>query len=70
MQVFSAILISSDIAEFTPVFVVEDHILKTRKKFLGNFTFTVVGGGVDGIDGVRNFTKEEIDVFNYRIGRK
>ena len=54
------------ILEFSPAFVVEDHILLKRFHFTGNFTLTAVGGGVGYVENIEYFTEEEILLYNYR----
>jgi len=56
--------------EFSPVFRIDDQLFQTKEHFLGNFTLKVVGGGVGNVKNIERFTKEEIDLYNFRNGKK
>ena len=53
------------VAEFSPVFIIDDQLFQTKKLFDGNFTLKVIGGGEGYPENIKYFSEEELRLYNF-----
>ncbi|CDQ99391.1 unnamed protein product [Oncorhynchus mykiss] len=51
-------------AVFYPFFLIQDMVSGESERFLGSYTFKVVGGGAYSKDHIRLYTPEEVLMYN------
>lgn len=56
--------------EFVAAFYIEDVVVGERKAFEGNYTLTIVAGGVGYLENIVPYSDSEKEQYNYKPGDK